>query len=85
MTAMESNSGLQLDSERSLKHCKQLTAEILSVERRFDHLFYDDLRIASFCHPKFKYSWISEEETEAAEDLFHSQYEKFKRNSKDNQ
>ena len=74
----EKLSQFKLDSESSLKRCKPLAAEILSsVERRFDHQFYNDnLRITSFCHLKFKYSWISEEKTEAAEDLFRSQYEK---------
>lgn len=59
----------KLEKDSSIRHSRSL---ILSIQEglraRFDQLFLDSsLRLAAMTHPRFKLSWVPEDELESAE------------------
>jgi hypothetical protein len=68
----------RLQTNQRIKHCKPLINGLLSrVNNRFGDMFSDDeLRLAAFLHPRFKLSWIADEEKEQAMELLISTFER---------
>ncbi len=58
----------ELKKDKAIVHCKPLlTAVYNGVCTRFDHFFYDnDLRVAALSHPRFKMTWVPDDEIDTA-------------------
>ena len=58
----------ELKKDKVIVHCKPLVNAVYNgVCSCFDDLFYDnELRVASLSHPRFKLSWVPEDEIDSA-------------------
>ena len=65
----------KLDSQNP-KHCKPMLREILrSIDRRFGSYFTDrELRLASMVHPRFKLSWLPDDERASWEEFLRDEF-----------